>query len=173
MMLRPMQPEENFRIQSLYELSFPPEERFDFEMLNDPSRSSRLLVIEQDKEAAGMMTVVDFEDTLYLFFFAIDPAFRNQGLGAKALASLLASAGKRTVFLLAEETGEQYADHELRKRRQQFYLRNGFMKQSWKTSEYGVRFEVFSTSEMESSKYLGLMKFWTKDPNPDWIVLGL
>ena len=108
-------------VMDLYELSFPAVEkrdRKDNERLLGDERF-RLLALLDDGAFVGMAGIWDAEGMLYVEHLCTSPELRGKGYGAAALELFKASG--RTVVLEIEPP-----EDELTKRRQNFYLRNGF-----------------------------------------------
>ncbi len=107
---------------SLYEASFPREER------RDSAEQARVLAKEDyhvdfimdDGVFSGIMLYWETDSFIYLEHFTTLPELRNRGLGANAL-SLLMQKGK-TVLLEIEPPVD-----DITKRRYGFYKRNGFL----------------------------------------------
>ena len=109
------------KVMDLYELSFPAVEkrdRKDNERLLGDERF-RLLALLDDEIFVGMAGVWDAGGMLYIEHLCTSPELRGKGYGAAAL-ELFKATGK-TVVLEIEPP-----EDELTKRRQNFYLRNGF-----------------------------------------------
>ena len=115
--------------ESLYELmeeSFPPEEhrtKEDQRALFDDSRYVVWGVRDEARRVIAFMATWELEQMLFLEHFAVSPALRGQGLGAKLLAELseLAASAKKQICLEAEPP-----ETEIAKRRIAFYRRCGF-----------------------------------------------
>lgn len=109
------------KVMDLYELSFPAVEkrdRADNEKLLSDERFW-LLALLDDEIFVGMAGIWDAEGMLYVEHLCTSPELRGKGYGAAAL-ELFKATGK-TVVLEIEPP-----EDELTKRRQNFYLRNGF-----------------------------------------------
>ena len=109
------------KVMDLYELSFPAVEkrdRADNEKLLGDERFW-LIALLDDEIFVGMAGVWDAEGMLYVEHLCTSPELRGNGYGAAAL-ELFKATGK-TVVLEIEPP-----EDELTKRRQNFYLRNGF-----------------------------------------------
>lgn len=111
-------------IKEIYLASFPAEEQRPWDDLESRARTSsglRLLVIRRGGKPAGFITAWDLGAFLYIEHFAIDPAMRGGGLGARALAEVKAGAGKPVVVEVEREDAGDDA-----RRRIGFYRRCGF-----------------------------------------------
>ena len=75
---------------------------------------------KENKKVKGFIAVWDFQDFLYVEHFAVNPEFRNQGIGAGILKKLTDLYNKPACLEV-----EPPAD-DMAKRRIGFYERNGF-----------------------------------------------
>ncbi|MBQ4255987.1 MAG: GNAT family N-acetyltransferase [Bacilli bacterium] len=131
------------KIRFTYEDSFPPEERPPFDILLKQKKSTFYGVYEKE-EYIGFINLVEHEDLVYLFFLAVKPEKRNKGYGAEVLRMLKEKYEGKRLFLLAEETGNQYEDNAMRIRRQGFYKRNGFETDGTIVIEFEVAYNIFT-----------------------------
>ena len=135
----------------LFESSFPEEERPPFETVMRWNRDTFYGVYDGDTHI-GLAYLIEFEDFAYLFFLAVEPAYRNQGIGTKILSDIKEKYPGKRIFLLADEPGEQYVDQALRLRRLGFYARNGFVDTELVITEFKVRYHLLSLNGAPVSK---------------------
>lgn len=114
------------RIKITYEASFPEEERREFSLVykliaDEPAFTAYALL--QNDVYIGFMTTWTFEDFVYIEHFAIEPTFRNGGIGAKVMQQFLSK--EQTVVLEVEVPKD-----DLSQRRVSFYVRLGFLLDS-------------------------------------------
>lgn len=111
------------QVPQLYELSFPAVARIDSQRLLeliDEHPELTFNVITHDGEFAGMAILWELGTFRYFEYFAMMPYFRNKGLGAMVLKSLLQESDLPIV-------GEAEPPlTEIQQRRLAFYERNGF-----------------------------------------------
>ena len=107
---------------ALLEESFPLDEYRPYEeqraLLDDPRYCAYVLF--EGGEIKALMTVWQIADFAFLEHFAVAPACRNQGLGAKILGEIKQLLASRLVL------EAELPETELAKRRIGFYQRNGF-----------------------------------------------
>ncbi len=108
----------------LMELSFPEEERRTYreqkELLTNPRYRIYVPEESQSGRLQAFAAVWEFDTFAFIEHLAVDPAYRNQGIGAKLLNALVKSMGK-PVCLEVEPP-----DSEIASRRISFYKRNHF-----------------------------------------------
>ena len=146
----------------LYVSAFPEDERPPVEMFFKTVTlvNDQLLGFYEDKSFIGFANVITYKDICYLFFFAITPEKRNQGYGTRILQILKEMYKDKVLTLCYEEIDDKYQDIELRKRRKDFYYRNGFKDNEMKTCEYGVNYETcyIGNHKVSFKDYLGLYR---------------
>ncbi len=159
-------PEEDYlRIKKLYIDSFPVDERMEFEDLygESPLGERKLLGIYHEGELAGFMALYNFEDWIYLLYFAIDPSLRGKGIGGQALAELNEMRGDKTITLDIERVPEGISDNRLRRR--DFYLKRGYRSSGYFSHLFGVDYEYLILGPAREPKdYLALCNsLWGED----------
>ena len=76
--------------------------------------------IEQEENMQGFIAIWDFSEFLFIEHFAVNPDYRNHGIGAKMLKEVVSLFNKPACLEVEPPTGE------MTKRRIGFYERNGF-----------------------------------------------
>lgn len=137
-------------IEEIYNKSFPKSERFPFWVLwacnynNSGSKLDAIIDHELDK-VVGMRFIVDYKDIRYLMYLAIDEKYRNKGFGSDALKDIILSRADCDVLLCIERPSTDLNDIKLR--RKEFYLRNGFYSTGIFIEDSGVEYEFLSSSK--------------------------
>ena len=148
------------QVGSLAREAFPPEEYLAPDQLAELSKADGFdfLALTDGDRFIGFMAVQTYNDLAYLFFLAIVPSCRAKGYGSRALETLRALyPGKKQVvdFEMPDETAP---NHEQRRKRRQFYLRNGYKETGLFLSYLGVDYEVFCTdSDFEPQEFKDMM----------------
>ncbi len=114
------------KIRNLYQASFPSAQRIEFEYLMISDGHREILGIYLDDRLVGFMSVLTFGDLSYIAYFAIESGLRGQGLGTRAIGLIGNRKPANRLILDIEATDEMAPDNQLRQRRKQFYLDNGF-----------------------------------------------
>lgn len=113
------------RVRQLYIASFPPEERRDWNDLqdktSDPREALSLLIIRSRRRFAGFITSWDLGGVRYVEHFAVDPSQRGSGIGANAITRFVGMAPSPVVLEV-----EPASDGDMARRRISFYRRCGF-----------------------------------------------
>ena len=123
-MLQVMRPREFHKIYTLMENSFPYDEYRSYEeqrkLLGNPRYTIYVVRDNEQEDIKAFITVYRFDDFAFVEHFAVNPKFRNQGLGAVVLREL--DKMLRCLICLEVEPPET----EFAQRRIRFYERNGF-----------------------------------------------
>ncbi len=107
----------------LMEMSFPKDEYRNYEEQKDVFNDSNYTaygLYTTDKEIKAVIAVWELNDIVFVEHFAVNPNFRNCGLGSKILEELKKKYNK-TICLEVE-----LPENDIAKRRIGFYERNGF-----------------------------------------------
>ena len=124
MFLKQMKPEEFDAVYDLMKKSFPVDEYRPYEkqkeLLSLPAFQIYVAKEEDSEDIKGFAAVWDFDWLVYIEHLAVNPAERNNGLGAKILKSIKEQSSVM-VCLDVEKP-----DNEMARRRIGFYERNGF-----------------------------------------------
>ena len=148
-------------IEPLYVGAFPEEERppewLFFE--NALKEDNELLGFYENDEFIGFTNLLFHNDLCYMFFLAVSPEHRNKGYGSQIIQDAFKLYPDKTFVLCYEEIDDKYDDIELRKRRRDFYYRNGFKDNNLKTCEYWVNYDTcyHGSHQVSFDEYLGLM----------------
>lgn len=123
-MLRKLQTDEFDAFFSLLEVSFPPDEYRNYAeqkaLLTDARYSIYVLPDTANVRIQAVITVWQFADFAFIEHFAVNPVYRNQGLGARILREI----GRLLPCPLCLEA--ELPKTDLAERRIGFYKRNGF-----------------------------------------------
>ena len=162
-------------IKQLYMDAFPFEERVPFYIMllvgND--RGVEFLSIYDDDTWLGFIHTLVGEKLSYIFYFAIDSSLRQSGYGSKIIREYKKIHPKLS---LAIEPIEDNSDNiRQRKKRLEFYEKNGFETLDTRVVEMGVEFELMGAKGMEikESDYKSLVKKFFDSFNKDKRVLSV
>ena len=131
-------------VEPLFLSAFPEQERPPKEIFFSSFKKKNhfLLGFYKENTFIGFVSTITYKDICYIFFFAVEEAFRNKGFGSEIIKIIKNIYKDYTLLLCYEEVDEKYADYEKRKRRENFYFNNGFVKNPAKTNEFGVIFQT-------------------------------
>ena len=149
-------------VKALFLSAFPPEERPPFFVMRLRARQyTDWWLIQSGGKNAGFFYVIRDEDLAYLFFFAIDEAFRGQGIGSKALGQLIRLYEGKTFFLAIEPLDKKADNYPMRVRRLGFYQRNGLVPLNQWIREGKVVYALLGTgNQVPHEAYDRMMQHW-------------
>ena len=101
------------------------------------------LLLTDDEQFVGFMVVQTHRNLAYLFFLAIDSSCRSKGYGSYAIEALKEAYPEKKQVVDFEMLDEKADNYEQRKKRRNFYLRNGYKETGLFLSYLGVDYEVF------------------------------
>ena len=132
-------------INRLAKEAFPPEEYLAPEKLVEMTKIDNVdfLALNEEGLLVGFMVVKVYKNLVYLFFLAIEPSFRSKGYGSRAIETLKARYPGKKQIVDFEMIDENAVNNEQRKKRRDFYLRNGYKETGLFLSYFGVDYEVF------------------------------
>ncbi len=109
----------------LYNYSFPPEERWDFDMIleNKDNHNYKLYSILDDDKAIGLTMLWDLDDFNYGEYLAIDKNLRGKKYGSEVLTKILEILSNKLIVIEVEP----YALNEIAKKRIEWYKRFGLI----------------------------------------------
>ena len=128
-LLNPTQTATDPELRRLYESAFPREERIPWEDLLRLVREMPLEFAEyrDGAELLGITIVYPRPRLSWFWYFAVPEEKRGRGVGQRILSALLARYEGRSAVLDMEDPAQPDAPNAAqRRRRRDFYLRNGF-----------------------------------------------
>ena len=132
------------QVYSLYRRAFPASERKPFSIIISMYRkkTTDLWCIRRAGSFAGFAATVNSPDTVLLDYLAIEPKYRDQGIGSAALSLLLDRYGSKGLFVEIESTRDPGPDLALRRKRQQFYEAAGMRPMEVTAMVFGVKMDL-------------------------------
>lgn len=162
-------------IKQLYWDAFPFEERIPFYIMvlvgND--RGVEFLSVYDDDIWLGFIHTLVGEKLSYIFYFAIDGRLRRSGYGSKILREYKKMHPRLSLAIEPVEEGS--GNIKQRKKRLEFYNKNGFETLDTRVVEMGVEFELMGAKGMEikESDYKSLVKKFFDSFDKDKRVLSV
>ena len=137
------------KIPEIYETSFPKSEKFPFWVLKQCARENNVhldSIIDPDTDTiVGMRFLISYDDITYLMYLAIDEKYRNKGFGGIMLRDLILRQADVSILLCIERPSVEKED--IKARRKDFYLRNGFYETDYFIEDSGVEYEFLSSTK--------------------------
>ena len=149
MNLQEVKQKDILKIKEIYEEAIPEDERISFEDLTKGAfPNSKLFGIYEDKELLGMCYLSLAEDFSYLVYLAVDKDKRNKGYGTNAL-KLIKEKFKNPIVLCVEQPTTL-----MRKRRIEFYKRNGFGVADFEFDYLNDKYYTMHTGKINKTKFI-------------------
>ena len=132
------------RLYRLYQSAFPKEEKKPFSMIRGMYKKGKTDVwyCEENGEFAGLVITINGPDKVLLDYLAVAKKRRGCGHGSEMLRLMRQQYAGKGVFLEIEKVAEEASNYEERRRRKQFYLRNGMTEMGVFVELFGVDMEL-------------------------------
>lgn len=140
-------------IRTLYESSFPENERMPFERILKKRDEGvmRLISVEDESGALiGFANITLCLDALVLNYLAIDEKERNKGYGTAVIKELKTRYPERSIVIDIEDDGVPADNTEQRIRRRIFYEGLGFFAMPYRLDIFGVPSIIMSSGRSYS-----------------------
>lgn len=103
-----------------------------------------LFLLRDRDENLGLTVTVPYGDLVLVYYLAVDPEKRGQGVGSQVMALWQTQYPGKRIVLEIERPEEGAENQSQRLRRKAFYLRNGLRETGLTVSVFGVPMEVLS-----------------------------
>ncbi|MBQ8596993.1 MAG: hypothetical protein IJ409_04305 [Lachnospiraceae bacterium] len=136
-------------------------ERKPFKMIKQKAAGSEtdVWMLDEGGEFMGLAITMNANDLVLLDYFAIHEKKRGGGIGSRALKLLQEQYEGKRFFLEIESVYEEAEDLEMRKRRKNFYLRNGLTEIGIMAKLFGVNMELLGFGcKVSFAEYRGLYR---------------
>lgn len=100
---------------------------------------------KQGSEFGGFTYVVTYKKLVYIFFLAVVPERRGEGVGSAILTLLKEKYAGYNLLLAREQIEEDAENYVERVKRREFYMKNGFTDLPARIKEAGVIYDAMST----------------------------
>lgn len=145
-----------WQLYDLYDKAFPEQEKKPLQIMENlvaDNRMEMLAMVDEDEFVGLAINLIDTEQNRALLdYYAIVPEKRSGGYGSKGLEVLL-DRFKNQKYIFEIETQDKKAENaEERKRRKDFYLRNGLKETGLFVNVYNTDFEILTPD--------GELTFW-------------
>lgn len=142
-------------IKQLYLAAFPKEDRMPFWMMVAMSylRSTEFLAFYDKDDLCGFVYMATINRQTFVMFLAVPEALRSKGYGSQILAQVQSLHPNNKIVISIEPCDADAKDIDLRVRRKQFYLANGYaetgclIRLGGKTQEIIIKNGVFHIRE--------------------------
>lgn len=146
-------------IEKIYTPAFPDNERIPFERLRPTLCDNRILSAAYDNDVLiGMTVVFIYKDIVYLAYLAIGEEYRGHGYGTQVLHLLREQYPDMRIVIDIEQQDPHADNAEERRKRKDFYLRNGYEDTGVRYFFYNVDYDLLSANGIvKASEYRDLI----------------
>lgn len=150
------------KVKKMYIESFDKEERFQFWLLKKCAKENNVIfnTIYDNDNLIGFQYIIKYDNIEYLMYFAIGKDKRNMGYGSEVLKQLT-NSNSNVLLSIEKPTNPK----ELKYKRKQFYLRNGFITTNKFIIDNNVEYELLCnnsnldiTKELLQGRYINMTK---------------
>lgn len=134
----------NADVKNIYFDSFPKSERLPFPMMVAMSKlwNTEFLGFYDGDTLCGFAYLAHNSKIVFVMFLAVDKAIRSKGYGSAILQDIQNKYPGKKIIISIEPCDKEAPDIELRKRRKNFYIRNGYRETGYMMKLNGVVQEI-------------------------------
>lgn len=142
-------------VKKMYDDSFPPHERGDFDsFLKGVYEGFKLYAFYDNNTLCGMCHYNVTPEFIHLNYIAIDKYYRNKGYGSLILTWLKEKYGDSPICVDVEEIDEKASDNITRQKRKDFYFNNGFKNGKYTFYWNGVYMRNLKYKDVDDDKFI-------------------
>lgn len=93
----------------------------------------------------------NFKNYLYLSYLAVDKNFRDQGIGSDYVKALANAYPSKTILVDIEQVEDLGNKTDIKTRRANFYLKNGFQFTPITSKIWGVKYNIMAFGKQSES----------------------
>ena len=130
-------------ISALYRRAFPANERSPFRaLLQDPLGCGDFMAFYDGDIFCGFAVLLTHGDLTHILYIAIEETLRDSGYGAQALRAIQDRHPNNRILADIEAVKPEAGNNAQRRKRKQFYLRNGYttspVRYDWQGESYEI-----------------------------------
>lgn len=134
----------NSRVKHIYKDAFPAKERMPFPMMVAMSKlwNTSFLAFYEGDTLCGFIYLAKNRKMVFVMFFAVDQKLRSKGYGSVILKEIGKRYSDKKIIISIEPCDEGVTDIDIRRRRKDFYMRNGYVETGYRMKLSGVEQEI-------------------------------
>ena len=131
-------------VKRVYFEAFPPKERMPFPLMVAMSKlwNTRFWGFYDHNTLCGLVYLAHSGKIVFVLFLSVEQGLRSKGYGSAILRETQAQYPDKKIIVSIEPCEDTAPDVEVRKRRKEFYLRNGYRETGYQIKLSGVVQEV-------------------------------
>ena len=134
------------QVNDIYEKSFTKEERYITLDKMIEAKNTELYCLIDNEKVLGIIYLIFCEDMIFILYLAVNSKERSKGYGSYLLKWCLEKYSNKKIYLNIEEVKDGFKNYEIRKKRLDFYLKNGFFITKYISKEEVENFNILSNS---------------------------
>lgn len=146
----------NTDVKDIYFDSFPKNERMPFLMMVAMSKlwNTEFLGFYDGDSLCGFVYLAHNSKIVFVMFFAVDKTLRSKGYGSAILQDIQNKYPDKKIIISIEPCDNDAPDMELRTRRKDFYMRNGYHETGYMMKLNGIVQEIIiSKGEFDKKQF--------------------
>ena len=146
----------NTYVNDIYFDSFPKNERMPFLMMVAMSKlwNTEFLGFYDGDTLCGFVYLAHNSKIVFVMFFAVDKTLRSKGYGSAILQDIQNKYPDKKIIISIEPCDNDAPDMELRTRRKDFYMRNGYHETGYMMKLNGIVQEIIiSKGEFDKKQF--------------------
>lgn len=134
----------NADVKNIYFDSFPKNERMPFFMMVAMSKlwNTEFLAFYDGNTLCGFVYLAHNKKIVFIMFLAVDKTLRSKGYGSAILQDIQNKYPDKKIIISIEPCDKVAPDIELRARRKDFYIRNGYRETGYMMKLNGIAQEI-------------------------------
>jgi len=148
-------------VKDLYYSAFPRQEQVNLSFLiNQTKKDTVNFNVFYDEDVfVGLTYDISFKDTTYLWYLATRADLRSKGYGSQIMQYLREAYSSNRIVLNLDVQDESAADSEIRKKRKEFYIKNGYTLADYSCVFNRNKLDVMSINgNVTSDEFLSIFK---------------
>lgn len=135
-------------VKGIYFDSFPKNERMPFPMMVAMSKlwNTDFLGFYDGQYICGFVYLAHNRKIVFVMFLAVDKTLRSKGYGSAILQEIQNKYPDKKIIISIEPCDKNSPDTELRTRRKDFYIRNGYKETGYMMKLSGIVQEIIITN---------------------------
>jgi len=133
-------------ISNLYSSAFPRQEQAPLALLINQTKKDtvKFFAFYDGDVFLGLTYTISFKDMTYLWYLAIQSDLRSKGYGSQIMRYLHELYPNNRIVLNLDIQDETAMDSEIRKKRKEFYIKNGYSSTGYLCTFHGNKLDVMS-----------------------------
>ncbi len=132
------------KIRRLYKKAFPRDERKPLSIIKSMQKNhkSDVWFFEKDGKFVGFAATINGDGIILLDYLAVDTEQRHTGIGSEILKTIRNKYAGKGVFAEIERVQDNADNVDIKRKRKQFYIKNGMNELNVYAKVFGVEMEL-------------------------------